>query len=71
MIRKYIFLFIFNKLPVFGSGMADYLVPSWILLLMTVTGGAVFASSGKKGLAVGHHDFLCDDLKAFPGLNWW
>ena len=36
-----------------------------------VVAGSAVGESEKRGLAVGHHNFLCDDLKTFPGVRWW
>ena len=46
-----------------------------LLAVMIVEFGLVIGSavggSEKRGLAVGHRNFLCDDLKTFPGVSWW
>ena len=42
-----------------------------VLYLIVLCGAAVVAGSEKRGVAVGHSDFLCDDLGALQQLSWW
>ena len=42
-----------------------------VLYLIVLCGAGVVAGSEKRGVAVGHSDFLCDDLDALHQLSWW
>ena len=52
------------KIPLLVALIAGFVVRTGTVAMVTV-------GSEKRGLAVGHHHFLCDDLKAFPGVRWW
>ena len=42
-----------------------------VLYLIGLFAAGVIAGSEKRGVAVGHSDFLCDDLDALQQLSWW